>query len=182
MMFGAFGDSFSYGGVTGNRNPLQMHRSQFSLFNQHPRSSVSRSSTMPAATVEATKKPSFEEKFLESHIDPNYGLLEKLMASGTLSQNEYETIHSNGSVLKKNQELMTIYKAKNQYSILLNMLKETGQEHLNNYIHSKLLITLSVSILLASRNAQHEILKSTVTLLRTKCTGRHIDSFSGSII
>lgn len=81
-----------------------------------------------------------EYKFLNSHIDPEFGLLDKLLGDDCLSSREYYSIREKGNRIEKNQQLLTIVKFKNLYPQLLETLNGDGQSHVTNFLHSKFII------------------------------------------
>lgn len=73
------------------------------------------------------------KKFLESHIDPEFGLLDKLLGNGTLSSEQFDYIREKGTRIEKNQQLLEFAILKNMYPQLLETLQEDGQSHVTNF-------------------------------------------------
>lgn len=76
-----------------------------------------------------------EDKFLESHIDPEFGLLDKLLGNGALSSEQFYSIREKGTRLEKNKQLLEI-----PHPQLLETLNEDGQSHVTKFRHSKLIL------------------------------------------
>lgn len=93
---------------------------------------------IPDDTVVIVENP--EDKFLESHIDPEFGLLDKLLGNGTLYSKQFYSIREKGSRIEKNKQLLEIAKVKHLYPQLLETLNEDGQSHVTNFLHSKLIL------------------------------------------
>ena len=72
--------------------------------------------------------------FLEERLDPNSGLLDKLLANKTLSKIEYDNIKGRHLYYKRNGRLLDYIKKKKKYDSLIGALKDTGQTHLANYL------------------------------------------------
>lgn len=102
----------------------------------------SSSSRNPSYTVSTQKS---EEKFLECHIDPDFGLLDKLLGYATLSSEENYSIREKGTGIKRNRQLLQIVKVKNLYPQLIEALNEDGQSHVTNFLHSKLILDFRIS-------------------------------------
>lgn len=72
--------------------------------------------------------------FLEERMDPDSGLLDKLLSNKTLSKIEYDNIKGHHQCLfyKRNARLLICIGQKNNYDSLLGALRDTRQTHLVN--------------------------------------------------
>lgn len=99
-------------------------------------------SWIPDDTV-STQHP--VSKFLENHIDPEFGLLDKLLGNGFLSSEQFYYNREKGTRMEKNQELLEIAILKNMFPLLLETLQEDGQSHVTNFLRSKLIIVCLIT-------------------------------------
>src|SRR6218665_2385744 len=73
--------------------------------------------------------------FLEERMDPDFGLLEELMANRTLCRKEILEIRSKiFSYYKRNSQLLDYILEKNEYSGLISALRASQQVHIVNYL------------------------------------------------
>lgn len=71
------------------------------------------------------------------YIDPDFGLLDKLLGNGTLTSEEYYNIRGKGIRVNKNESLVYIVFVRDLYHQFLGTLNEDNQSHIVNYIYSK---------------------------------------------
>src|SRR6218665_1025794 len=72
--------------------------------------------------------------FLEERMDPDFGLLDKLLGDKTLSKKEYDNIKGHHLFYERNARLLDYISQKNKYDNLLGALSDTHQTHLVNYL------------------------------------------------
>lgn len=73
--------------------------------------------------------------FLEERMDPDSGLLDKLLGNKTLSKIEYDKIKSHQyDFYERNARLLDYISQKNKYDSLIGALRDTRQTHLVNYL------------------------------------------------
>lgn len=72
--------------------------------------------------------------FLEEVLDPDFGLLDKLLEIGTLSFREIVDIKSKDTFYKRNSELLDLICKKKKSDCLVNALTDTNQSHVVNYL------------------------------------------------
>lgn len=73
-------------------------------------------------------------EYLEERIDPDYGLLDNLLAAGILNRRETLEIKNESIIFKRNQSLLKKIKAKHAVQGLITELKKTNQAHLSNFL------------------------------------------------
>lgn len=73
---------------------------------------------------------------LEELIEPDYGLLDFFLKSGTLSRREIKDIQSVPSTFERNRKLLNYIEAKDAVKQLKIALAEGNQMHLVNFINS----------------------------------------------
>lgn len=81
-------------------------------------------------------KLSLHAPFLIERLDPDFGLLDKLLANEGLTRSEVNVIKAKETLEKKNSELLRIIAAKKIYSKFIDALRETRQTHLVYYLIS----------------------------------------------
>lgn len=74
-------------------------------------------------------------EFLEEHVDPDFGLLDKLLAHGILSRKETSEVKANSPVYKRNAQLLDYILKKHKGDRLFEALRETEQLHIINYLN-----------------------------------------------
>lgn len=74
------------------------------------------------------------ESFLQERMDPDSGLLDKLLANKTLSKIEYDDIKDHRPFYRRNARLLDYISQKQKYDSLIGALKDTRQTHLVNYL------------------------------------------------
>ena len=72
--------------------------------------------------------------FLEEHIDPDFGLLDKVRANGLIGYKEVEDVESKSSSCKRNAALMNYVFAEDQCDGLIAALRDADQIHVANYL------------------------------------------------
>lgn len=75
--------------------------------------------------------------FLIKYIQPDFELLDRLFRYEILPQVEYLAIKEKVPVTEKNEALVNWVLKENCYPVLLDVLKETNQSHLVNYLTRK---------------------------------------------
>jgi len=73
--------------------------------------------------------------FLEERMDPDSGLLDKLLANRTLSRIEYSNIKGHQSFCERNARLLDYICQTEKYDNLIGALRDTRQTHLVNYLN-----------------------------------------------
>lgn len=73
-------------------------------------------------------------EFLEERMDPDYGLLDKLLAEETVGWREIDDVKSKSSFLQRNQQLLDYILTKEQWDGLTAALRDADQVHIVNYI------------------------------------------------
>jgi len=73
-------------------------------------------------------------RFLEERMDPDSGLLDKLLANKTLSKTEYDDIKDHHPLYRRNTQLLDFIEQKKNYDSLISALRDTRQTHLINYL------------------------------------------------
>jgi len=66
-------------------------------------------------------------------IEPDFGLLDELLAQDVLSRRQYADVCSERTVYRRNDALLDLLTS-DQFDKFLEALKETGQQHVVNYI------------------------------------------------
>lgn len=74
-------------------------------------------------------------EWLEEHIDPNSGLLDKLRASRIFSWREVFLVKLKGSCRKRNSKLLDYVLKKRQGDCLIAALRDNNQLHIVNYLN-----------------------------------------------
>ena len=70
-------------------------------------------------------------------IDPDFGLLDKLLASGTLTREAVHKIKLNYNAAEdKNRRLLDLVVENKKANELLSALRDSGQNHLVNYLNA----------------------------------------------
>lgn len=69
-------------------------------------------------------------------MDPDFGLLDSLLAAGVISRREMHEIKSELTIFKRNQSLLKIIEQKHAVKGLTTALKKTNQAHLSNFLAS----------------------------------------------
>lgn len=77
------------------------------------------------------------ERFLTKYIEPDFGLMDRLLSYRLLSEADFLAINSKGSAIEKNEAIVKWILRKNCYPEFLDVLKETNQSHLVNYLTRK---------------------------------------------
>src|SRR6218665_579410 len=72
--------------------------------------------------------------FLQERMDPDSGLLDKLLANKTLSKIEYDGIKVHHLFYERNARLLDCISQKKKHDSLIDALRETRQNHLVNYL------------------------------------------------
>lgn len=91
-------------------------------------------------TDQASSKDSVENaielhrEFLEERIDPDSGLLDKLLANGTLSKKEILEIKDKSPFHKRNAQLLDYILDKRKGDRLIATLRDAEQRHISNYL------------------------------------------------
>lgn len=73
-------------------------------------------------------------EFLEERIDPDSGLLDKLLANRTLSKKEILEIKDKSPFHKRNAQLLDYILVKRQGDRLIATLRDAEQTHIANYL------------------------------------------------
>lgn len=84
--------------------------------------------------LEEIERVSLHEEFLIERLDPDFGLLDKLLANEGLTRSEVNVIKAKETLEKKNSELLQIVSAKNHCSKFIDALRQAKQTHLVNYL------------------------------------------------
>jgi len=72
---------------------------------------------------------------LSELIEPDFGLLECLLRLEVLSRSEYDDVCSvSGAAYRRSKAILELMKSEDQCDKLLQALKETGQQHVVNFI------------------------------------------------
>lgn len=82
--------------------------------------------------MDATQRKTFEN--LEERIDPDFGLLDNLLAAGILNRRETQEIKSETNIFKRNHLLLKIIEERHLVQGLTTGLKMTNQAHLSNFL------------------------------------------------
>lgn len=96
---------------------------------------------LPESSSAIFPKPSEEDalvrhkEFLEEIIDSDFGLLDKLLQTGTLSWREIADIKAKDTFYRRNYELLDLISEKNKYDCLISALIDTNQLHVVNYLN-----------------------------------------------
>lgn len=72
--------------------------------------------------------------FLVQNMEPEFGLLDRLLSYGLLSQTEFQNVRSTWPVTVKNEAIVKYMLDKKRYPELLQILQETNQSHLVNFL------------------------------------------------
>ena len=72
--------------------------------------------------------------FVQERIDPDSGLLDKLLANKTLSKIEYDGIKVHHLFYERNARLLDYISQKKKHDSLIDALRDTHQTHLVNYL------------------------------------------------
>lgn len=83
-------------------------------------------------------KKTLRQKIIEKYLDPDSGLLDKMLGCGILTWEEFDDIATRGSQRSKNEQLLKLILQRNLYERFLSLLKETQHEHLVDYGSGKL--------------------------------------------
>lgn len=75
-------------------------------------------------------------ELLEERIDPDHGLLDALLTSGTLSRKEILEIKDKSPFHKRNSLLLDYILKKGQGDCLIAALRDTEQIHIANYLNA----------------------------------------------
>jgi len=75
-------------------------------------------------------------QFLEERIDPDFGLLNTLLANGTLSWIEVSEVKDKSPFYKRNSKLLDYILEKNQFRALVAALGGNAQSHIVNYLNA----------------------------------------------
>lgn len=67
-------------------------------------------------------------------MDPDFGLLDKLRANGTIDWREMDKVRSLSSLCERNSQLLNYISDKNQSSGLIQALRDADQTHIVNYL------------------------------------------------
>jgi hypothetical protein len=67
-------------------------------------------------------------------MDPDFGLLDKLRANGTIGWREIEEVSSKSSSFRRNSQLLEYILAKDQTDGLIAALRDADQMHIVNYL------------------------------------------------
>lgn len=76
------------------------------------------------------------KSMLEDCMDPDYGLLDFLLASKTLSRREIQDIKSGSTTCVRNGKLLSYIEEKSAVEELKSALIEENQMHIVNFINS----------------------------------------------
>ena len=74
-------------------------------------------------------------EFLEEHMDPDFGLLEKLLSNKTLSRKQFSEVKDRSPFYKRNAQLLDFILEKRQGDRLIEALRDTEQIHIANYLN-----------------------------------------------
>ena len=76
-------------------------------------------------------------EFLVDRIDPEFGLLDKLLASGALGREAFQEIKlNNNTACKKSRILLDFILNNKKANELVSALMDSGQTHLVNYLNT----------------------------------------------
>ena len=76
-------------------------------------------------------------EFLVARIDPEFGLLDKLLASGALRREELQKIKlSSNTTWDKNRILLDFILKNKKANEFISALRDSGQNHLVNYLNA----------------------------------------------
>lgn len=77
------------------------------------------------------------EDFFTEHVDPDFGLLDVLLANKSLTMEEFHNVKLIPSTIEsRNRKLLSYMTEKHKEKQFLTALKETGQSHLINYLNA----------------------------------------------
>src|SRR6218665_2219640 len=83
------------------------------------------------------KRVEKHRRFLVDRIDPDFGLLDKLLASDTLTREDVHKIKLiNNTTEDKNRILLDVILKDKKANDLVSALRDSGQPHLANYINA----------------------------------------------
>jgi len=72
---------------------------------------------------------------LSELIEPDFGLLESLLRLEVLSRTEYDHVYSvSGAAYRRSKAVLELTKSEDQCGKLMQALKETGQQHVVNFV------------------------------------------------
>lgn len=74
-------------------------------------------------------------EFLEDHIEPDFGLLDKLLTDRILSRREILDVQDKSPFYARNSQLLKYILEKDQADQFIKTLRDTGQMHIVNYLH-----------------------------------------------
>src|SRR5688572_11935703 len=89
-----------------------------------------------ASTDIAEKAIEQHREFLEERIDPDSGLLDKLLANGNLSRKEHSLIKGKSSLYERNCLLLNYLLEKQKVDSLIEALRSSEQTHIANYLNA----------------------------------------------
>lgn len=67
-------------------------------------------------------------------MDPNFGLLDKLLANGSISRREIDVVKSKSSLSERNSQLLDFIFDKDVCDGLIAALQDADQMHIVNYL------------------------------------------------
>ena len=71
---------------------------------------------------------------LEERIDPDYGLLDKLLASAVLTKRQIDKIRAQETFQDRNEKLLDYVLEGNAYDSFIQSLRDSRQKHIFNYL------------------------------------------------
>lgn len=72
--------------------------------------------------------------FLEERIDPDFGLLDKLLSSAVLTRRQIDRIRAQETFQDRNAKLLDCILDGNLYDSLIQSLRDSRQNHIVNYL------------------------------------------------
>lgn len=75
-------------------------------------------------------------EFLVEHIDPDFGILDKLIASEAVTERDIREIRILLTFDQRNSKLLELIMEGNVYDSFLSALKKSNQNHIVNYLTS----------------------------------------------
>ena len=86
------------------------------------------------------------QKIIEKYLDPDSGLLDKMLGCGFLTYEEFDDVRTTGNKRSKNEKLMNVILKRDMYEQFYNLLNETQQGHLVDYESGMLGLNMSSAV------------------------------------
>ena len=96
--------------------------------------SASKPEVMEISDQTSTNVIQQHREFLEERMDPDFGLLDKLFANGTISPREASCVKDKSPFQERNSQLLDYIVQNHQQDRLFEALRNSGQTHIVNYL------------------------------------------------